>query len=548
MLDRRRKDPTEFAAEILAIQLALWQQPLASVADLLARPDLLWASKGTIKNRLGWMVERDYVGFVVRGWTQRAQQRFYLHTKGIWDVMDRLGVPLDWSVTEPCLKRLLRQGPAVELLYEVAPVLWTSDVVHPLWRQPMPMKRLRLISSGPIMAVAEYELRAPGDANSSRVLVVFAWYGIRPKRSRIPDELSRMLAQTDLQQEPSVESPPAPCGLVILAADRLAVLRARLELHADVPRAIVTLRNRSGDGVIEALRPAPDRGRLPVVTRPAARIGSPEHLPDFVAIDNVQSCLQTVSDYRILAALEEWSGCSERQWGKLAGDPKEVGEVVPRYMEKGLVDRDDRLSLHPTGLVQEWAVERDRLARRRSRGRPGAERSGTGRRREHMRRHEEGLIELAIAFRRAGALVEPGWKLRLNLAGGTQIAPDLWALIPVGDGRAVWHAVEYERSAKTPQAIEKKLWPYRVAHQLGESVPMLMVCETERASARFAEQRGAVPMLVAKYRDITRGFHLAKLVWLWNEEATDVTHLSTVAWWTGPQRERLEYLLWERRV
>ena len=76
---------------------------------------------------------------------------------------------------------------------------------------------------------------------------------------------------------------------------------------------------------------------------------------------------------------------------------------------------------------------------------------------------------------------------------------------------------------------------------------MLMVCETERASARFAEQRGAVPMLVAKYGDILRGFHLAKLVWRWNEEAKNIAHLSTVAWWTGPQRERLEYLLWERR-
>ena len=129
------------------------------------------------------------------------------------------------------------------------------------------------------------------------------------------------------------------------------------------------------------------------------------------------------SDHRILVALEEWAGSSERRLGKLSGHHKEAEETIRRFIKKGLAERVGRL-LYPTRLIQEWAVERDRLARRRSRGRAGAERSVTGRRREHMGRHDAGVNELATVFLQCGVYAAPGWKLTINYPNKTQIAPD----------------------------------------------------------------------------------------------------------------------------
>ena len=111
-----------------------------------------------------------------------------------------------------------------ELFYDVAPGYWSSEAVRPMWRQQMPMKRLQLISRGPIVAVAEYENRFPGDNEPSGVLVAFTWYGARPKPPSLPGELRSTLDKICTEQDPKVASPPAPCGLVVLAADRLAGL------------------------------------------------------------------------------------------------------------------------------------------------------------------------------------------------------------------------------------------------------------------------------------------------------------------------------------
>ena len=75
---------------------------------------------------------------------------------------------------------------------------------------------------------------------------------------------------------------------------------------------------------------------------------------------------------------------------------------------------------------------------------------------------------------------------------------------------------------------------------------MLMVCETDRAAARYAERRGEIPMLVAVRRAIVRGFQAGKRVWKWNQETTDITYLTTMRLWDGPERERLNYLFSER--
>ena len=131
---------------------------------------------------------------------------------------------------------------------------------------------------------------------------------------------------------------------------------------------------------------------------------------------------------------------------------------------------NDEGLFYPTGVVQTFAEERDRLARRKSRDRAGVERSPSGKRRAHMRKHESGVIELAVRFKNQGIFVGAGWRFATNHFGRTQITPDLWVLVSLGDGRAMSHTVEYERSAVSPKAILKKLRPYRLAWDMGPSM------------------------------------------------------------------------------
>ena len=115
------------------------------------------------------------------------------------------------------------------------------------------------------------------------------------------------------------------------------------------------------------------------------------------------------------------------------------------------------------------------------------------------------------------------------------------------DGRAMWHAVEYERSATSQGSIERKLRPYRRALQMGEGQPVLMVCETETAAARFAALGPELPMSVSVYREVLGSpFAGQASPWSYQGKAVDIDHLCRVPLWSREHRDRGEYLLVER--
>ena len=94
MVDRRRKNQEVLLEEITAVLFVIWQMPFASVTDLLKFPSLDWASRATLISRLDWLEGRDYIGSETVGWVRKRCRRFYLHSKGVYWVMKRLGVPL----------------------------------------------------------------------------------------------------------------------------------------------------------------------------------------------------------------------------------------------------------------------------------------------------------------------------------------------------------------------------------------------------------------------------------------------------------------------
>ena len=83
------------------------------------------------------------------------------------------------------------------------------------------------------------------------------------------------------------------------------------------------------------------------------------------------------------------------------------------------------------------------------------------------------------------------------MPGLTQVRPDLLLLVregPYGEGT---YCLEFERRAVQRWQVAEKLGPYRRMAATGRPLPLLMVCETERALVNFREARGALPMLTA---------------------------------------------------
>ena len=275
--------------------------------------------------------------------------------------------------------------------------------------------------------------------------------------------------------------------------------------------------------------------------------GRPDRIEAHLERDPVLSSCAGSTDYRFLAAIEEWPGCRVGQLARLCGHPPSAARgAVERFARAGLVEREAGGGIYPTDLILRMAEERDRLGHRKTRGRAGAERSPSGGRRVHMSRHESGVVELAVRFRRERVFVAAGWRMVIDHHGQTQVTPDLWALVPMADGRGLWHAVEFERSATSERSVERKLRPYQVTWEMGMGQPTLMVCETETAAARFERLAKDLPMSVAVYRKALRQpFRGPRSPWRRDGATVDVGHLCRVPMWSRENRDHWEYILVE---
>ena len=97
-----------------------------------------------------------------------------------------------------------------------------------------------------------------------------------------------------------------------------------------------------------------------------------------------------------------------------------------------------------------------------------------------------------------------GWRAEVNVPGHTQVRPDLVAPVlegPYGPGA---YFVEYERWGM-PSRAETKLGPYRRMAQLGRGLPILVVCDTERAEETYLTAGGGLPLLTATLKRALAG-------------------------------------------
>ena len=400
--------------------------PFVSVADLAKRRELLGWSRASIDHHLQGLFDRDYVDRVEMGWTQKAKRRYFLISKGNTTVERISGKPTEWAETELALRRLSNQGQLLEMSYDIAPGLFSSGAICTEWRRSFPLVRWRWLSRGPVSAVAEYDMTPPGHALTGRLIVPYAWYGFRPKPNPLPKNITQWLSEIMPGLIDQTSWQVWFGGGVILAPDRLSGMRARTDLDTITPRAIVTTDHPYGGTVIEAMEPELHRVHVEPVAKAPVRLGQPERIKGYLKHDPVQANVVGKTDHLILTAVEGWPAGSVDQIARLCGHPpSKVRKVVRRFERAGLVEGDEDGKLYPTAVIRKFAEHRDRLGHRKTRGRAGAERSPTGKRRAHMSEHEAGVVEIAARFKEAGIFAAAGWRMIVAFPYRTQIVPDL---------------------------------------------------------------------------------------------------------------------------
>ena len=527
------------------------RMPLVSAANLVP---ILGADERRVRARLGSLRRAGWVANMSAGMTEPRRQRWFLTSRAARTLYvhdDRPGpqdpppspfpddLPthpattavherLPWTVTSRGLRTCMRRLASLELIYRLAPGL-----VHSGWlRAPeadaggqaeLAMTDFRLMRYGGwFHAVAHY---------GERFWVSFTYVGLhateralRRKRAHRFWGIDAYSADQDAHEraadrvfydDPTYDA--VPSAQVILAADSWAAHLARLEFARSTRPLICTPEGLWGDPV--ELQPSGDRVDDPILPMV---MGQAENLkrwrnvnPDAVAITEPLA-------YATFMAIAQFPAMRGNQLGQLlSASPRRVNAALATLVEVGLIDRfDGHGYLTEQGLRR--AANASRLLASALIRRHGAYLIPSFRRRQL--RHDDGVNRLVLQFAAEGSAAFVGWRGEINVPSVTQIRPDLVVLVsngPLGSGA---YCLEYERSATTPSEVMDKIRPYRKCAAIGRPAPLLMVCDTEQATHRFAEYDSLLPMLVTHTAAAEAG-RLTGDITVWRQRDADTVSL-----------------------
>ena len=279
-----------------------------------------------------------------------------------------------------------------------------------------------------------------------------------------------------------------PSAQIVVASDAWARELSRQTLSGSTPTLFCTPDGQCTPAV--ELRPSRD-----LVSDPAGHptVGRPEAAnlwlrdnPDMEAIDGRTA-------HRLFMAVCQFPAM-RASWLRevVQGSPSEISRHLRRFVQTGLVAVfDGRHYLSELGMKRAANMSRVMPGIIKSRHGPYLDRWY----REHEQRHNDGVNRLVVQFAKEGVEAIAGWRGEVNVPGLTQVRPDLLLLVsegPYGEGT---YYLEFERRAVQRWQVAEKLGPYRRMAATGQPLPLLMVCETERALVNFREAGGTLPML-----------------------------------------------------
>lgn len=400
-----------------------------------------------------------------------------------------------WTATARGMQVCLRRLAILETIYQLAPRLVLDGWLHrDEWRAPPPLSDFRLLRRGGLfVAVARYgedywtPFSYAGMHASERILR-------RKQQHRFwnldcySDEQQRAFRISNRVFYEDPDQVLEPSALVVVAADRWSAELARRTLADQTPTLVCTPDRRCTEPV------EPRRSR-DLVSDPQARseLGRPQRLLPWLRRHPDLEALNGELAYRLFLLIAQFPGMRPGWLEDMASaSASAVRRTIRRFLETGLAARfEGRLYLAEAGMRRAANLSRIRPAVIRNRH--GLYLRAGSRRRE--RRHDDGLNQLVVGFAREGVEAFAGWRGEVNLPGLTQIRPDLLLLVSAGPFGPGVYAVEFERRAVGPGLVAAKLRTYRRAAADGQPLPVLFVCETERAVTQFIAARGSLPLL-----------------------------------------------------
>ena len=513
--------------DLLDLLLLWWvrQCPFSSASDLEKCTDF---GASRVTTWLQNLFDHGFIGKLRVGSLLQAQDRFYLQQKGFYHLIERLRLEMEWPDTEAGLVAVRRFLPIAESLYPLSSRLFSIGAVDPLpvllpagrsqqspifcLDQDTKLELFRWLRSGKAAvrtAIGDYRT-----TDGHELQIVFVWQGLQHRNESLAQTSEEVYDAMKWIPDPLYGGLPRPAGLVIVVPDQLGALRVQTQLEPAIPFGIVDQEQR----VIRPMQPAYPQGWLLPLEEPELKLGRISLLPNRIAKDPGLAQVSNVPTHRALRAVELIPRLNQTGYGKfLKANRQDVAKALTSLKEAGLIKEYGGLyELDNRGQTFVARLDRTSLKTVRGRYRTGNDQP----------LHKRGLARIALRFRQEGIDVAPEWRFVCNIENLAQVKPDLWVLIPRGDGTFVWYAVEYERNAQTETQWPEKQDQYRAFLRAKFPIPCLMICETSEA-ARVCENVGSdLPMLVCTYKDFLGwNFGGEESIWRHNGAAVDMSYL-----------------------
>ena len=448
--------------------------PLASVVDYAA---VVGKTPSYFYPRLWELRDAGLLTSVSVGATRQKAARWFLTREG----MGRLSILSPHWHEESALGRLLERLPMVEWFYQAAVGLpglgelesfsWFNNVA---WD-----------------AAARYR---DGWA-------AFFWSGVMQRESRVKETFTRL--GEDLVHHSVLGADPYPGFLCFVVGDpwqREVVFRVAREFGCSEVLRVWCV----SDGTVAGGR-EPGRSRGWVQQLPVPRDMGGWGWEQRVA-DSYWSRSSAFGGTGLLDSVAEWPGMTSK-FGKAVFQKSGSSRWVQRRFEslhkEGLITRDEvgrgsyRYSVCQKG--SNLLALRDRVSNTRL---PAGVRSlPVGPR---LQDDEDGVMDLMREFAAAGVGGAAGWRC-LERMGFEAIAPDGLVYLehsPYGPG---WHYLEYERSARGRNRVERKMRGYASPLRMNDW-PVLMVVWDREAELMVQQvgQPAGVPMLTSTVERIKK--------------------------------------------
>ena len=447
--------PTQIAQRVAKV---LAELPMASARDLAA---VMGCQPAVLYHPLRKFREDGLSESVTLGWTRERTARWFFDDKA----MDQDGSLAEMEIQpngwhdEYHRCRLLAQFPLVEWFYQVV------GSVKEMGR----FEAFQWLEGMGFEAAAKFE----------KGWIAIFWSGYLQTEGTIGDHLGRL--SEDLRKLcPGVQS-PWPSMLCYVVSDRwqAELVNRVTKIHnMDDMVSVWCVADGTRTGTME---PRPSRGwvRQPVYYHELGGWPWRKRVED-----SPWSKERGVMASRVLDVVAQWPGITTSQCRQMLGESptgrgSDMGLKILR--DHGFVDYiQDGRAVHyrVSSRGTDCLVRRDRVKtssyKRRALANSWFQKS-------RLRAHEEGVMSIMSQFAAAGVPVVPGWRSWEHLRDAA-IAPDALVYLTETPLHSGWHYVEYERSARTPSRVEKKLAGYRSVRRHNDW-PLMLVCwnyEVER--------------------------------------------------------------------